>query len=127
MRLRLVPLLVLLASPAAWAASRPTFGVAFDATAEYLRIHKGTQDGLVNDYLGEKATTGLLRDALEREVGTFATVHADDFETVVRVTGYADGKSLADVDHVAVPALKIGFLPYKVEPKGLLTAVKRPA
>ena len=125
MRLRLVPLLVLLASPAAWAASRPTFGVAFDATAEYLRIHKGTQDGLVNDYLGEKATTGLLRDALEREVGTFATVHADDFETIVKVTGYAGGKSLADVDHVAVPALKIGFLPYKLEPNGLYFRIDR--
>ena len=125
MRLRLLPALLLLLAPAAWGAPRPTFGVTFDATAEYLRIHKGTQDGLVNDYLGEKATTGLLRDALEREVGTFATVHADDFETIVKVTGYAGGKSLADVDHVAVPALKIGFLPYKLEPNGLYFRIDR--
>ncbi len=38
-----------------------------------------------NDYMGPGATTGVLRDALEREVGTFVTVHADDFETIVRV------------------------------------------
>jgi oxaloacetate decarboxylase beta subunit len=118
MRLRLATIVLLLAAPAAWAAPRPTFGVAFDATAKYLRIHKGTQDGLKNDYMGPGATTGLLRDALEKEVGTFVTVHADDFEAVVRVASFAEGRSVSDVDHIAIPELKIGFLPYKVEPPG---------
>jgi oxaloacetate decarboxylase beta subunit len=117
LRLLALPLLLLLA-PAADAAPRPTFGASFDFTADYLRIHKGTRDGVVNDYLGPKATAGFLRDARETEVGTFVTVHADDFETVVKVTGYAAGKSLADVDHVAIPSLKVGFLPFKVEPSG---------
>lgn len=110
--------LLLLAGQAASAAGRPTFGVAFEPGATYLRIHKGTQDDVKNDYMGPGATPGVLRDALEREVGTFVTVHADDFETIVRVASYAEGKSLADVDHVAIPALKIGFLPFKVEPAG---------
>jgi len=118
LRLLAVPLLFLLLAPAASAASRPSFGAAFDSTADYLRIHKGTRDGLKNDYMGPGATTGVLRDAFEREVGTFVTVHADDFETVVRVSSYAEGKSLASVDHVAVPSLGLEFLPYKVEPSG---------
>lgn len=118
-QLRLLAIaLLLLAGQAASAADRPTFGATFEPGATYLRIHKGTQDGIKNDYMGPGATTGVLRDALEREVGTFATVHADDFETIVRVASYADGRSLADVDHVAIPALKIGFLPFKVEPAG---------
>ncbi len=118
-RLRFLAIaLLLLAGPAASAAGRQTFGVTFEPGATYLRIHKGTQDDLKNDYMGPGATTGVLRDALEREVGTFVTVHADDFETIVRVASYAEGKALADVDHVAIPALKIGFLPFKVEPAG---------
>lgn len=119
MRLRLLPLLFLLAALPVAAAERPKFQATFDGTTEYLRIHKGTRDGLANDYLGPKATTGFLRDAHEREVGTIATVHADDFETVVQVTSYAAGRSLADVDHVAIPSLKLGFLPFKLEPRGL--------
>ena len=118
-RLRFLAIaLLLLAGPAASAAGRPTFGVTFEPGATYLRIHKGTQDDVKNDYMGPGATKGVLRDALEREVGTFVTVHADDFETIVRVASYAEGKALADVDHVAIPALKIGFLPFKVEPAG---------
>jgi oxaloacetate decarboxylase beta subunit len=111
--------LLLLATRAAPAAGRPTFGVEFEPGATYLRIHKGTTDGVKNDYLGPDATHGLLRDAFERTVGTFVTTHSDDFETVVRVEGFTGGKSLADVDHVAIPELKIGFLPFKVEPAGL--------
>jgi oxaloacetate decarboxylase beta subunit len=115
-RLSLVTFGILLAcATAAAAAGRPTFGVTFDATAQYLRIHKGTQDGLKNDYKGPGATTGLLHDLLDREVGTFATVHADDFETVIVVTAFAEGKSLADVDHVSIPALKVAYLPFKAE------------
>ncbi len=103
---------------AAGAAPRPTFGVTFDPSAEYLRIHKGTQDGMKNDYLGPSATTGVLHDRLEREIGTFVAVHADDFETVVRVTGYIEGRSLADVDHVSLPSLGIRYLPFRAEPSG---------
>ncbi len=100
------------------AATRPTFTATFEPGATYLRIHRGTTDGLKNDFRGPDATTGLLRDAQEREVGTFVTVYADDFEAVIRIVSFADGKSLGDVDHVAIPALKIGFLPYKVESSG---------
>jgi len=118
-QLRLLAIaLLLLGGQAASAASRPTFGVTFEPGATYLRIHKGTQDDVKNDYMGPGATPGVLRDALEREVGTFVTVHADDFETIVRVASFAEGRSLADVDHVAIPALNIAFLPFKVEPGG---------
>ena len=91
--------------PSASAAGLPTFGVSFDATAEYLHINRGTTHGLKNDYGGPGATTGILLDKLNREVGQFVTVHADDFESVIRVTAYADGKSVADVDHVAIPSM----------------------
>ncbi len=115
-RLCLVTFAILLAcATAAAAAGRPTFGVTFDATAQYLRIHKGTQDGLKNDYKGPGPTTGLLHDVRDREIGTFVTAHADDFEAVIVITAFAEGKSLSDVDHVSIPALKITYLPFKEE------------
>jgi oxaloacetate decarboxylase beta subunit len=118
-RLRLLSIaILLLVTPAARAADRPSFGVTFDATAEYLRIHKGTRDGLENDYMGPQATAGVLRDALGRDAGTVVTVHADDFETIVRVASYAQGKSIGDADHVAFPSIGIGFLPFKQEAPG---------
>ncbi|MDO8834671.1 MAG: sodium ion-translocating decarboxylase subunit beta, partial [Vicinamibacterales bacterium] len=89
--------------------------VTFDPTAQYLRIHKGAQDGLKNDYKGPGATTGLLHDGLDREIGTFVTVHADDFESILVITAFAEGKALADVEHVSIPALKITYLPFKAE------------
>lgn len=112
----LVCVLACLGHGQARAADRPTFGVTFEPGVTYLRLHKGTTDGMQNDYGGPGATRGVLRDAFEREIGTFVTVFADDFETVARVEGFAEGASLADVDHVAIPALRIGFLPFKVEP-----------
>ena len=96
--------------PAASAAGRPTFGVVFDGSAEYLRIAKGTDHGLKNDYGGPGATTGSLLDSQDREVATFVTVYADDFETIVRVTGYADGRTTADIDHAVIPALGLGYI-----------------
>lgn len=108
---------VLLGATSAPAAGRPTFGVTFEPGATYLRIHSGTTDGLVNDYLGPAATTGVVRDAFARDVGTVATVHADDFEAIVRVE-FAPGKAIADVDHVAIPALGKAFLPFTIEPAG---------
>ncbi len=118
-QLRLLAIaLLILAGRGASAAERPSFGVTFEPRTTYLRIHKGTQDDLKNDYMGPGATTGVLGDALERQVGSFVTVHADDFETIVQVTSYAAGRSLSDVDHLAIPDLKIGFLPFKVEPAG---------
>ena len=117
--LRLFPLALVVFLATAWpgaAADRPTFGVAFDPTAVYLRISKGTRHGLHNDYLGPKATTGVLLDLQDREVGRFITVHADDFETIVKVTGYAEGKGLADVHHLAIPGIpELNFLTYKPE------------
>lgn len=109
--------LVACSASLAGAQGRPGFSVTFDPATVYLRIHKGTQDGLVNDYLGPRATPGELRDAFERQVGTFVTVHADDFEAVVRVTAFAEGKHLSDVDHVALPSLGVAFLPFTVEPE----------
>jgi oxaloacetate decarboxylase beta subunit len=97
------------AAPAA-AAGRPIFGVAFDATQEYLRIARGSSHGIRTDYGGPGATTGTLLDAQDREVGSFVTVYADDYETLVRVTGYAGGRASADIDHAAIPALGLGYI-----------------
>jgi len=102
------------AAPAA--ADRPGFGVTFEPAVSYLRIHKGTTDGLQNDYLGPGATRGVLRDAFERDIGTFVTVHADDFEAVIRIDRLEELKALADVDHVGIPSLGLTFLPFTVEP-----------
>jgi carboxybiotin decarboxylase len=107
----LVALLLLPGAAAgADAAGRPTFGVTFDAGAEYLRIARGASHGLKTDYGGPGATTGVLLDAQDRDVGTFVTVYADDFETIVRVTGYAAGRTAADIDHAAIPALGLGYI-----------------
>lgn len=113
-RLCFVMLALLIATAVPAAADGPSFGVAFDASAEYLRIHKGTRDGLRTDYRGPGATTGLLLDAREQQVGAFVTAHADDFEAVIRVT-FAPGRTLADVDHVSVPSLDLAFLPFTRE------------
>ncbi len=113
-RLCFVTVALLIATAVPAAAGGPSFGVAFDAAVEYLRIHKGTRDGLVTDYMGPAATTGLLLDAREQEVGTFVTAHADDFEAVIRVS-LAPGRALAEVDHVSIPALDLAFLPFARE------------
>ncbi|HSK08513.1 MAG TPA: sodium ion-translocating decarboxylase subunit beta [Vicinamibacterales bacterium] len=111
-----VLLVILYAALPASAADRPTFGVGFDPTAEYLRINKGTRHGLHSDYLGPNATGGVLLDAEERAVGSFVTVHADDFESIVRVTGYAEGKRRTDVHHLAVPGNpELAYLTFKPE------------
>ncbi len=93
-------------------AARPTFGVTFDATAAYLRIERGTSHGLRNDYLGPQATRGLLLDARDRELGRFVTVHADDFEAIVRVEGLAEGRSLSELDHLSIPELSLPYLTF---------------
>ena len=91
-------------------AGRPVFGVSFDASAEYLRIARGTTHGLANDYGGPGATTGSLLDVQDREVGAFVTVYADDFETVVRVTRYVEGRTTSDIDHATIPALGLLYI-----------------
>ena len=105
------------AAPAA--AGRPTFGVTFDATAEFLRIARGSSHGLRNDYGGPGATTGSLLDAQDREVASFVTVYADDFESIVRVAGYAAGRATADIDHAAVPALGLAYITLTREERGV--------
>ncbi len=118
-RIRLLTAVFLLSSTLpVWAADRPTFEVTFDATAEYIRIHKGTRDALKNDYMGPGATVAVLRDAREQETGQAVTVHADDFETILRVTAFHQGRSISDVDHVAIPSLGLSFLPFKRENSG---------
>ncbi len=100
------------------AAGPPAFGVTFDATAEYLRIAKGTTHGLKTDYGGPGATTGTLLDAQDGEVGAFVTVYADDFETIVRITGYAEGRTSADIDHAAIASLGLGYITLTREESG---------
>jgi oxaloacetate decarboxylase beta subunit len=110
---------------AAAAAGRPTFGVVFDPGATYLRVHKGVTDGLRNDYGGPGATRGVLRDAADRDVGTLVTVHADDFETVLRVEALAEGRSFGEATHAALPALGLEYLPFTVEPSGTYFRIDR--
>ncbi|HPC81775.1 MAG TPA: sodium ion-translocating decarboxylase subunit beta [Thermoanaerobaculaceae bacterium] len=96
-------------------SGRPAFRATFDATAEYLRIKRGTRHGLRNDYLGPEATRGELRDANDLLVGEFVTVHADDFEAIVRIVSLAEGRSIADIEHVAIPSLSIECLKFSRE------------
>lgn len=97
------------------AAARPTFGVTFEPGATYIRFNKGTTHGLKNDYLGPQATRGRLVDAQGIEVGTFVTVHADDFETVAKVVSLAPGRTLSDAEHLEIPALSLNYLKFKQE------------
>jgi carboxybiotin decarboxylase len=87
------------------AAERQTFGVAFEPTAQYLRLGKGTADGLLGDYLGPAATRGVLVDREGLEIGAFEAVHADDLGSLVRVTSLASGRSLVDVHRLTVPGI----------------------
>lgn len=117
---RFAPLLIAAVAFAAAARRAPaappaTFGVSFDASATYLHIARGTTHGLVNDYLGKKATRGVILDARGQTVGEFATVHADDFEAVVEVTSIAAGRTLADADHLAIPDLGLHALTFQPE------------
>jgi carboxybiotin decarboxylase len=92
--------------PGLAAAERPVFDVAFDPAAHYLRVGKGTSDGMVGDYLGPAATRGVLVDREGRGIGTFDTVQADDFQSIVRVTSLVAGRSLRDVDRLSVPGVE---------------------
>jgi oxaloacetate decarboxylase beta subunit len=102
----------------AWATDPPTFTVTFDPTAVYLHIARGTAHGLRNDYLGPKATTGVLLDASERQIGAFVTVWADDYEAIVKVTAVADGRTLSDLDHLAIPDLNLSHIVFSREDSG---------
>jgi carboxybiotin decarboxylase len=101
-----------------FAAGRPTFGVSFDATSEYLRIGRGTTDGLKGGYLGPDATRGVLLDELNREVGTFVAVHVDDYEAIIQVASFETGKGIADVEHLAIPDLDLDFITFTREDSG---------
>lgn len=97
------------------AGERPVLGVKFDPSAVYLRIGRGTTHGVKNDYLGPQATKGQLLDKVDATLGTFVAVMADDFETVARVETLAPGRTLADVDHLAIPELGLAFLKFTPE------------
>lgn len=112
---RLLLLWLLLLSLPLGAGVRPLLGVSFDSQAVYLRFSKGTTHGLKNDYLGPQATRGRLVDKVDALLGTFVTVLADDFETVARVETLAPGRTLADVDHLEIPELKLGYLKFTAE------------
>ena len=95
---RFLTLLLLVWSALPLAAARPEFKVTFDPGATYLRFGKGTTHGLKNDYLGPKATQGRLVDAVGGQVGQFVVAHADDFETIARVTTLAPGRTLGEAE-----------------------------
>lgn len=97
------------------AGERPVLGVAFEPQAVYLRFGKGTTQGVKNDYLGPQATKGILLDQVDASLGTFVAVMADDFETVAKVETLAPGRTLADVDHLAIPDLGLTFLKFTPE------------
>jgi carboxybiotin decarboxylase len=106
----------LLGVPLPAAAERPTFAVTFEPGVQYLRIGKGTTDGFVGDYLGPGTTRGVLIDRGGREIGAFDTVHADDFQSIVRITSLTGGRSLADVDRLSVPGIEgLEFLTFREE------------
>jgi carboxybiotin decarboxylase len=103
-------------APRTAAAERPTFEATFEPGAQYLRVGKGSSDGLVGDYLSPGATRGVLVDRGGREIGTFETALADDFQSLVRVTSLATGRSLADVEHLSVPGVEaLEFLTFREE------------
>jgi hypothetical protein len=110
--------LLAVSSAPLFAAGRPTFGVSFDATSEYLRIGRGTTDGLKGGYLGPDATRGMLLDELNREVGTFVAVHVDDYEAIIQVASFETGKGIADVEHLAIPDLDLDFITFTREDSG---------
>ncbi len=112
---RFLTLLLLVWSALPLAAARPEFKVTFDPGATYLRFGKGTTHGLKNDYLGPKATQGRLVDAVGGQVGQFVVAHADDFETIARVTTLAPGRTLGEAEHLEIPDLRMGYLKFKLE------------
>lgn len=115
---RFLTLFLLLWTALPLAAARPAFKVTFDPGATYLRFSKGSTHGVKNDYLGPQATQGRLVDAQGAEVGTFVVAHADDFETVARVAALAPGRSLAEAEHLEIPALQMAYLKFKLEDSG---------
>jgi oxaloacetate decarboxylase beta subunit len=123
----LLSVLVLVAAPAS-AADRPEFGVTFDPSAHYLRIGKGTRDGIQQDYLGPGATRGVLLDRAGQRVGTFVVVQADDFESVVKVEGPADPALLARIDHLSVPGMTgMAYLTYGADDSSAYFRIDRGA
>jgi len=90
-------------------------GASFDPAVVFLHIARGTTHGLVNDYLGAAASRGAILDASGGAVGTFVTVHADDFEAIVKVESIVDGRTLSDADHLALPELGLYFITFTPE------------
>ncbi|HPW54466.1 MAG: sodium ion-translocating decarboxylase subunit beta [Thermoanaerobaculaceae bacterium] len=103
------------AAPRASAAPPPILGASFDPAVVFLHIARGTTHGLVNDYLGAAASRGAILDASGGAVGTFVTVHADDFEAIVKVESIVDGRTLSDADHLALPELGLYFITFTPE------------
>lgn len=115
-RILLVLLAALLALPSVGA--EPALGVRFDPAAVYLRFNKGTTHGVKNDYLGPHATRGRLVDKAGSGLGSFVTVHADDFESVAKVESLAPGRNLGDADHLELPELGLDHVTFSAEDSG---------
>jgi len=97
------------------AESRPNFGVEFVPGEVYIRFHKGTKDGIENDFLGPKATKGLLMNVRGEEVGSFVTVFADSSEAVARVDSIKDGLSVGDADYIKIPKINLNYAKFQLE------------
>jgi oxaloacetate decarboxylase beta subunit len=101
-----------------WAESRPEFHVTFVPGEVYIRLNKGTDNGLfdmANKLHDPRATRGLLKDVYGKDVGSFVTVFTDNKQAVARVDSMARGISIADVDHLEIPDLGFGYLKFQPE------------
>ena len=97
-------------------AERPVFGVSFVPGETYIRFTKGTRDGLKSDFKGSNATRGILKDVHGKEVGTFVTAYAADFESIALIDSIAEGVSIEAVDHLEIPELeRMDYIKFKLE------------
>ena len=92
----------------AHADSPPAMNVRFDPGAIYLRTSRGTQEGVVNDYLGPQATTGVLCDAMDKKIGEVVNVHATEFDSILKVSRMENGKQLSDASYLALNGVEKG-------------------
>jgi hypothetical protein len=108
MRLLLVALVAVLAAmPGPPRRPRPTFGVTFEPGAEYLRVGKGTSDGMVGDYLGPRRHAGCCSTlAMAARSGRSNRPRRRLREHRPRHVATPGARTLADVDHLSVPGIE---------------------
>ena len=98
------------------AQDRLSFSVdKFAAGETFIRFGKGTEHGLVSDFMGPKATKGVLKDIFGNEAGTFTALFATDFETIARVDSRVEGIPIEDIDHLAIDHLDLSYVKFHWE------------